>query len=104
MSRVIYSLYIDIPEKDLDFFDKNIIKKGQTPTNINTKNKLKLHYNRLVECKRKYAKSIGADFKLFEYDSQFEHMQDLLQHTIWSMNIRYIYSMNLQTNMMKYCI
>ena len=39
MSRVIYSLYIDISEDDLDFFDKNIIKKDQTPTNINTKNK-----------------------------------------------------------------
>ena len=77
MSRVIYTLYIDIPEKELDFFDKDIIKEGQIPTNINTKNKLKLHYDRLVECKRKYAETIGADFKLFEYDSQFKHMQEL---------------------------
>lgn len=77
MSRVIYTLYIDIPNKELDFFDKDIIKKGQIPTNINTKNKLKIHYDRLVECKRRYAKSIGADFKIFEYDSQFEHMQKL---------------------------
>ena len=29
MSRVIYTLYIDIPEKELDFFDKDIIKEGQ---------------------------------------------------------------------------
>ena len=37
MSKVIYSFYIDIPEKELDFFDKNIIKEGVTPTNLNTK-------------------------------------------------------------------
>ena len=76
MSRVIYTIYVDIPKKELDFFDKDIIKEGQTPTNINTKNKLKLHYDKLVECKKKYAESTGADFKLFEYDSQFEHMQN----------------------------
>ena len=27
MSRVIYSLYIDIDENELDFHDKNILKK-----------------------------------------------------------------------------
>ena len=26
MVKIIYSFYIDIPEKELDFFDKNIIK------------------------------------------------------------------------------
>ena len=33
MTRIIYSFYIDILEKDLDFFDKNILKKNQIPTN-----------------------------------------------------------------------
>ena len=55
MSRVIYSLYIDIPEDDLDFFDKNIIKKDQTPTNINTKNQFKEHYNKIIDNKKRYA-------------------------------------------------
>ena len=53
MSRVIYSLYIDISEDDLDFFDKNIIKKDQTPTNINTKNKFKEHYSKIIDNKKK---------------------------------------------------
>ena len=37
MRRIIYSFYIDIPENELDIFDKNILKENQVPTNINTK-------------------------------------------------------------------
>ena len=48
MSRVIYSLYIDVPEKELDLFDEKIIKKGKLPTNINTKNELKKHYDKVI--------------------------------------------------------
>ena len=68
MSRVIYSLYIDVPEKELDLFDEKIIKKGKLPTNINTKNELKKHYDKLIDVKRDYAKSIGCDFRMFEYE------------------------------------
>ena len=71
MSRVIYSLYIDVPEKELDLFDEKIIKKGKLPTNINTKNELKKHYDKLIDVKRDYAKSIGCDFRMFEYDDQY---------------------------------
>ena len=38
MQRVVYSLYIDIPKEEIDIFDKNLLKKGDTPININTKN------------------------------------------------------------------
>ena len=50
MAKVIYSFYIDIPEKELDFFDKNIIKEGATPTNLNTKIQLKNNYQKLIDC------------------------------------------------------
>ena len=40
MQRVVYSLYIDIPKEEIDIFDKNLLKKGDTPININTKNKM----------------------------------------------------------------
>ena len=55
MSRAIYSLYIDIPEDELDFFDKDILKEGKTPTNINTKNKFKEDYEKIIENKQRYA-------------------------------------------------
>ena len=37
MSRVIYSLYIDIPDKELDLFDKNILRPQGLPTNYYNK-------------------------------------------------------------------
>ena len=48
MKRVIYSLYIDIPTKDIDLFDKNILKTGDTPMNIRTKQQ----FGYLVSCNR----------------------------------------------------
>ena len=41
MTRVIYSFYIDIPEEELDIFDRDVLKKNQVPTNINTKKQFK---------------------------------------------------------------
>ena len=37
MSRVIYSLYIDIPDRELDLFDKNILRPQGLPTNYYNK-------------------------------------------------------------------
>ena len=41
-----------------------------------TVNAFKKHYNKLVESKRQYAESIGADFKLFENDTQYQTFYD----------------------------
>ena len=90
MSRVIYSIYIDIPEKELDFFDKAIRKENETPTNINTKEKFRKHYDRLVECKKRYAESIGADFKLFEYDEKYKKLKQF-----YNENFPFITSYNI---------
>ena len=71
MKRVIFSFYIDIPKEELDIFDKElpIIKnKKAIPINLITKNRLKKHYVRLLIQKQAYAKKLGYDFKLFEYD------------------------------------
>ena len=79
LKRVIYSLYIDIPENELDFFDKNIIKKNTTPTNLNTKQKLKENYSKLIACKKWYADQIGVPFIMFEYDVNFQLYKNELQ-------------------------
>ena len=71
MQRVVFSLYIDIPKKDLDLFDSNILKEGHTPTNYRTKDQFKIHYGDLVASKEIYANKIGADFKMFEYDTDW---------------------------------
>ena len=79
MKRVIFSLYIDIPSEDIDIFDKNILKTGDTPMNIRTKEQFAKHYGDLCACKQIYADAIGADFILYEYDTNF---------TLWSENIK----------------
>ena len=82
MKRVIYSLYIDIPTKDIDLFDKNILKTGDTPMNIRTKQQFAKHYGDLRACKQIYADAIGADFIMYEYDSNF---------SLWSAQIKNSY-------------
>lgn len=72
MKRVIYSFYIDIPKDELDMFDKNILRQGQIPTNINTKNQLKQNYSKLLGTKKCYADNIGIPFKMYEYDNNFK--------------------------------
>ena len=71
MKRVIFSLYIDIPKDDLDLFDSNILKEGQIPTNHRTKDQFKIHYGDLIATKEIYANKIGADFRMFEYDTDW---------------------------------
>ena len=75
MSKVIYSLYIDIPEKELDIFDKNILKSKEVPTNINTKKQFKDNYFKLLANKKWYAESIGVPFMMFEYDLRYQKFE-----------------------------
>ena len=60
MKRIIYSFYIDIPEKELDIFDRDVLKKDEVPRNIITKNEFKDNYFKLLANKRWYAESIGV--------------------------------------------
>ena len=71
MSRVIYSIYIDIPQEKLDIFDKHILKEGQTPMNLKMKQAFIDHYDKLIETKKRYADSIGAEFQMYEYDEDY---------------------------------
>ena len=79
MRRIIYSFYIDIPENELDIFDKDVLKKDETPRNIITKNNFKDNYFKLLANKKWYAESIGVKFKMFEYDENFKNFKTRLQ-------------------------
>jgi len=58
MKRIIYSLYIDVPE---DEFVDNI------ETNLNTKKQLKENYVKLLANKQWYSNKINTEFRMFEY-------------------------------------
>ena len=64
MKRVIYSLYIDVPENE---FVDNI------ETNLNTKKQFKENYIKLLANKQWYADKLNVDFKLFEYEDYIEY-------------------------------
>jgi hypothetical protein len=70
MSRVIYSLYVDIPVEEHYGDSKNLYDTKEKASI--TVNAFKNHYKKLVECKRRYAKDINADFKMYEYDDQYK--------------------------------
>ena len=71
MSRAVFSLYIDIPQAELDnqnpYFWDTISKSERT------KIALKQNYQRLLDVKIKYCNEIGVDFHMFEYDVQYKN-------------------------------
>ncbi len=104
MSRVVFSLYIDIPKEELDIFDENILKDGDTPVNYHTKNQFKLHYGDLCACKELYANQIGADFKMFEYDAEYMVYSEKLKHEykfLTTYNIINFYKIHLMYELAK---
>lgn len=74
MKRVIYSLYIDIPENELDYqrpYPGDTISKT-----LRTKQLFKKHYMSLFRSKSEYAYKTGCDLKIYEYDSDFVKFKD----------------------------
>ena len=84
MKRIIYSLYVDIPEKELDeqppHHDSKISKT------LHTKLEFQKHYAWLKERHELYAKSIGVDYILFEYDEEFEEYKNGMPPEITAYN------------------
>ncbi len=77
MSKVIYSLYVDVPAEE---------HYGQSKNQHDTKDKasitvnaFKKHYKKLIDTKRHYANIIGADFKMYEYDNQYQTFEKNLK-------------------------
>ena len=76
MNRVIYSLYIDVPEKE--HFGNSSFKGDTAARGLKTRDAFKEHYQRLIECKTKYADRIGASFHMYEYDKDYKTFSDNL--------------------------
>ncbi len=71
--NVIYSIYIDIDEKNLDnpgWWENGVQIK--TNKSLETKLAFLRNYEKLNQVKKDYAESIGADYILFENDNQYK--------------------------------
>jgi hypothetical protein len=71
--NVIYSIYIDIDEKNLDnpgWWENGVQIK--TNKSLETKLAFLRNYEKLNQVKKDYAENIGADYILFENDNQYK--------------------------------
>ena len=79
MKKVIYSLYIDIPENELVPHRPMFWHLEKKDKNVVTKEELKKHYQRLFKCKIDYANHLGVDFKMFEVDKMYIDFKKYIQ-------------------------
>ena len=66
MSKVIYSLYVDVPADE--HYGKSKNQHDTADKASITVNAFKKHYKKLIDCKRHYANTIDADFIMFEHE------------------------------------
>ena len=73
MSKVIYSVYVDVPAKE--HYGQSKIKYDTVEKASITVNAFKKHYSKLIKSKSDYAKHCDADFIMYEYDDQYKTFQ-----------------------------
>ena len=73
MSKVIFSIYIDIPEDELDPQPPHY---GDTEDkNLKAKREFALHQPFLERSQRAYANFIGVDYRIFKYDDKWKEFK-----------------------------
>jgi len=71
MKSIIYSIYIDIEEENLE--KNNSYVGNDIRKSLRTKIELKKHYENLVKNKENYAKSCKSDYKVFGNDEKYQN-------------------------------
>jgi len=103
MSRVIYSLYIDIPKEDLDY--QPPYSGDDIPKTERTKLEFQKYYSKLLACKQRYANDIGVTFLMYEYDDDFRLYKKWWNDNhpqITEYNIVNFYKIQILTELAKY--
>lgn len=80
MKKIVYSIFIDIPESKLDnpgWFENGVQVK--TDKSLQTKLALLNNYDKIVERHKQYAEVIGVDYRLYEYDDLYKRFSTLFQ-------------------------
>ena len=69
MKKIIYSLWIEIPPGQFYMAPKLGVEKTQTSQLF------KDNYNRLKQAHQKYANKIGVEYRLYEYDNDYQEYE-----------------------------
>jgi hypothetical protein len=101
MTKVIYSLYIDIPKDELDpqpAYHGDTISKT-----LRTKERMSDYYVWLRKRQEEYAESIGVEYKLFQYDNQYLEFKETFADKpyITTYNIINFYKIHLMYELAK---
>ena len=76
MKRVIYSIYIDVPEQEHYAFSFDYEKKHNLERSKLTRQNFAKHRDKLLQYKKIYCDKIGVSFKMFEYDEEYKTFAD----------------------------
>ena len=101
MTKVIYSLYIDIPKDELD--PQPPYHNDTMPKTLRTKEKMAQYYDWLKAMQQSYADAIGVEYKLFHYDEQYIKFKDTFADKpyITTYNIVNFYKVHLMYELAK---
>ena len=72
MKRLIYSIYIDVPETEHYAFSFDYEKEHNLKRSKLTRQNFANHRDKLLQYKKKYCDKIGVPFKMFEYDEEYK--------------------------------
>ena len=81
MKSIIYSIFIDIPEKDLDntgWYDQQGVKQDTDKSKV-TKDYFLKYYDKLKQRQVDYARTLGVDYVLHEYDDEYKNYVSYFQ-------------------------
>ena len=102
MTRVIYSLYIDIPEDELDPQPPHHLDTEDK--NIKAKREFAIHQPFLERSQRAYAANIGVEYRIFKYDDkwkQFKADQNKKYPVLNTYNIINFYKIHVMYELLK---
>ena len=80
MSKIVYSIFIDIPNNKLDnpgWFENGV--QVVTDKSLQTKNSLLKNKDAIIERHSRYAKDIGADYKLYKGNVAYQEFVEMFE-------------------------
>jgi len=104
MKRIIYSIFINIPDKDLDnpgWYDQQGVLRDVDKSKVTKDNFLK-YYDRLKERQIEYANKLGVDYVLHEYDNEYKKYVAYFKKNYPQISVYDIINFYKQELMMRY--
>tara|TARA_B110001454_G_scaffold193917_1_gene195103 strand:+ start:365 stop:1234 length:870 start_codon:yes stop_codon:yes gene_type:complete len=104
MNRIIYSIFIDIPNKDLDnpgWYNPEGVQQKTDKSKV-TKDYFLKYYDRIKKRHQEYADSLGVEYVLHEYDNDYKKYVEYFQKNYPQISVYDIINFYKQELMARY--